>query len=299
MIEIIMDASQLEAFEACPRKWYYSYVLNLIPNRASKAFDVGSYFHEILAFYYSLPIQTAPITDIDERIRASVEFSASGDLLRKFRIKDIELQKFYRQRLVDYFYKYADEDAATTSIAVEQGFSQLLYEDNIRRYILEGKIDFVGKNNIYGLFVRDHKTQSRKDDRWEFNHQVCNYMLASGANYFEYNYLGLQDKLPPEGMRRIPYKPHPGMLDQWKLEVMKTFREMEDYKNCFVELTKDFERANTEYEINYPRRRSACDSSKYGLCSMHKLCSIPDNSQWVPAVMSGYKSKKERWQAWK
>jgi hypothetical protein len=190
------------------------------------------------------------------------------------------------------------------TIAVEQGFSYLLYEDDNRRYILEGRIDLVDKCSPYGLNVMDHKTQSRKDDKYPFNHQVCNYLsymeyCKTPANYFVYNYIGLQDKLPPDGFRRVIYKPPEGMLDQWKKEVKRTFDKVHNIRIAY-NFQGEFSEIPPEdvQEEWYQRRRSACDSSKYGLCQFHKLCGIPDDSKYSKAVMSHYKVKEEIWRAW-
>lgn len=291
----MLDASQLEVFEPCPRKWEYGYPKNLIPKRSHRAFDTGSYYHAVLDCFYGLPIRPEnPITDFVERLRFTCDFSAKDELLRKYNITDSEEQIFHRKRLVEYFYFWNAEDELMTSIAVEQGFSWLLYEDEKRRYILEGKIDLVNECKPYGLNVMDHKTQSRKDDRWEFNHQVCNYLsymeqMGTPADYFVYNYIGLQDKLPKDGFRRMVYQPHPGMLKQWKSEVLRTFDEMYNYL--------EYKEMNPDYELR--RRRSACDSSKYGLCTYHKLCSVPDDRPDLKlVVLSHYKEKDEKWRAW-
>lgn len=314
MVEIILDASQLELFEKCPRAWYYAYVRNLTPIHSKQAFATGSYYHEVLALFYHLPLtclivtsvktsvepelwqmrckRIGPTQDVAARIRAAMDFAADGALLDKYLPKDLDIRKFHRQRLVDYFYKYALEDESLEPIAVEQGFSTLLYEDNDRRYILEGKIDLVCRSKHFGFAVMDHKTQSRKDDRWEFNHQVCNYLSFTKADYFIYNYIGLQDKLPPDGIRRTIYKPHPGMLRQWKHEVTNTFDEMYNYMTTFIETPL------IVAENDYPRRRHACDSDKYGLCQFHKLCSVPDDSPFKNAVLSHYREKDNKWRAW-
>ena len=291
MVEVILDASQIETFETCPRKWYYSYVLNLLPKKSSKAFSIGSYYHEVLARYYYLPLRTAeeggPINDIGERMRNAIDFAGSSVLLTQFGLKDLDIIKFHRQRIVDYLYFNMAEDETLTPIAVEQGFSYLLFEDHKRRYILEGKIDLICKGRPYGLAVMDHKTQSRFDDRYELNHQVMNYLNFTKAEYFIYNYIGLQDKLPPNGLRRMIYKPHPGMLEQWAADVRRTFREMESY------------RAYRDSEHEYPRRRCACDASKYGLCPFYKMCAVPDDSIYKECARSAYKIKEEKWQAWR
>src|SRR5690349_10856592 len=139
MIEIIMDASQLELFQLCPRKWYYANVLNLQPRfRTKSALSIGSYYHEVLAhFYNSLKAKV----DFTESLRRAADFAAQPTLLSQWHILDPAEQIFHRKRLIDYFYKWNCEDSGMEVIAVEQGFSRLLYEDAKRRYILEGKID--------------------------------------------------------------------------------------------------------------------------------------------------------------
>lgn len=286
MIEIILDASQIEIFEACPRKWYYSYVLNLVPHVPYSPFDIGSYYHECLRHYYtSLRTYRNSSAILFQSI---INFAKDDNLFTKYNINGMENRLFHIKRLISYLNKYEDEDYTMDIIAIEQGFSYLLYEDNNRRYILEGKIDLVYNDPITKLTVMDHKTQARKSDRWEFNHQVCNYLNFTKANYFVYNYIGLQDSLPKDGLRREIYKPAEGMLDQWLTEVKLTFDQMYDY---LINGTKP-----DEYDM--PRRRSACDSSKYGLCQYHKLCSVPDGSQWVEVVKSAYKEKDEVWRPW-
>lgn len=288
MIEIILDASQIEVFEACPRKWYYSYILNLIPHKGYSPFDIGLYYHSVLKFYYDL-YRTKEF-DIVQKLQQTIDFAKDQKLFLQYNIDNREDQIFHIQRLITYLNKYEDEDANMEIIATEGGFSQLLFENDERRYILEGKIDLVGSKQPEGLFVMDHKTQSRKDDRWEFNHQVCNYLHFTKANYFIYNYIGLQDKLPAEGLRRCIYKPPEGMIDQWLKEVKLTFDQMYNYITVPIAY-------NHKDEV-FPRRRSACDSSKYGLCQYHKLCSVPDDSIWTEVVKSAYKEKDEKWRAW-
>lgn len=310
MIEIILDASQLDCFESCPRHWYYSYERNLIPNKARRAFDIGSYYHEVLAYHYLLyqserssldpTLEQVPyLKDDIQRFQATIDFSSKSELLKRFGIYNLEEIKFHRQRLITYFNKYGDRDEAIQVIAVEKGFSYILFENESRRFILEGKIDLI-LSEAEGLCIMDHKTQSRKDNKWGYNHQVCNYLnfvrrtIDKEASYFIYNYIGLQEILPPDGLRRMYYKCPQGMLDQWENEVLQTFEEMY-HMRLYIETY-----SRSKYKIDaYPRRRSACDSSKYGRCPFYKACSVPDGSGWEPVVLSAYKEKEERWSPWR
>lgn len=295
MIEVILDASQIEVFEACPRKWFYDYVLNLTTKHPNPALSTGSYYHEILKYYYSNKL------DLRGALLMAQEL-ANGPENNKWPAVGAEPQ-FHYERLKNYLIKYRDEDETDEVIAVEQGFSTLLYEDNDRRYILEGMIDYIGIRKHMGLTIRDHKTQSRAYEKYEINHQVFNYMSFTGANYFEYNYVGLQDKITDATFRRLIYKPHPGMLEQWRSDVRRTFDQMFEYKLKYLEVEDMYETkelaAYYQLELGeaFPRRRAACDG-KFGICQFKHICQVPDNSQWVPLVMSKYKQKDNIWRAW-
>lgn len=300
MIEIILDASQLTTFETCPMKWYLDHVRNLTSIHSNPALSTGSWFHEVLKFYYSLGKEAPPVSN---HIRAALAYAqdlAIGSQSHKWKRVQKD-PKFHLERLKSYFITNMNRDDSWEILAVEKGFSYLLYEDATRRYILEGMIDLITVEPRSGLTVTDHKTQSRYDELYPFNHQVTNYLNFTKAEYFRYNYIGQQEtqnqntfhtqlfKLPINEGDKQHY------LDQWKVDIIRTFREMESY------LTVghfQIESVNL-LSLNFPRRRVACDSSKYGLCQFHRICEIPDSSHWQKVVIeSGYKQKEDVWKAW-
>lgn len=279
MIEVILDASQIEAFERCPKLWYYDYVLNLTTKHPNPALSTGSYYHEVLKYYYSNKLALRGTLLLAQEL-------ANGAASAKWPAVASD-PTFHFERIKNYLMKYREEDETDGVIAVEQGFSTLLYEDNDRRYILEGMIDWIGTRRNMGLTIRDHKTQSRAYEKHEINHQVFNYMAFSGANYFEYNYIGLQDTISANTFRRLIYQPHPGMLKQWKWDVKCTFDQMAAYRSYLDE----------GGAVSFPRRRAACEG-KFGICQFHHICQVPDDSKFVPLVMGRYKQKDEIWRAW-
>lgn len=302
MIEIILDASQIETFEACPRKWYYSYLLNLETRKPNPALSTGSFFHEVLKFYYSAN------TARHETIRPALEYAlilANGPQgIRWPRVR--KDPKFHIDRLRDYFYHNLSEDEQMQIVtdpsgnrAVERGFSWLLYEDTHRRYILEGMIDLISVKRTTGLTVTDHKTQSRDYDKYFYNHQAMNYLSFTGASYFEYNYIGLQKTINDATFSRPIWKPPPRMLDQWKIDVKHTFDEMfrmVERDTRLVYGSVDGLRLNNS--INFPRRREACQT-KFGVCQFSRICEVPDSSPWQPIVInSKYQTKEKTWKAW-
>ena len=297
MIEVILDASQLEVFEACPRKWYLDHIRNLTTKRSNSALSTGSYYHEVLKHYYSGPLKPrsdniGPTIRFAERL--AIATSLTPDLeaagVRSVNWLDVRKDpKFYLDRLRSYLVTHMLEDDNSEVIAVEQGFSTLLYEDTERRYILEGMIDLVSMEKHTGLTVTDHKTQSRFYEKYPYNHQLLNYMSFTKANYFRYNFIGLQDKQNENTFRRVIFKPPEGVLEQWRNDVLRTFEQMEQYLRTLPSL-------HTESEA-FPRRRQACHS-QFGTCQFHQICETPDNHIYLPNVMTRYKEKENKWRAW-
>jgi hypothetical protein len=193
-----------------------------------------------------------------------------------------------------------EEDDMCEIIAVEKGFSTLLYESTERRYILEGTIDLVTIERSTGLTITDHKTQSRFYDKYAYNHQAMNYLSFTQADYFRYNYIGLQDKQNENTFRRPIWKCPPGMLGQWQRDVRKTFDMVHDQLIKLNWLRSDDNYISLQPEDigAFARSRATCDG-KFGICQFHKICEVPDNSKWQPIVIeSAYKPKEEKWKAW-
>ena len=283
MIEVILDASQLEVVEACPYKWYLDHIQNLTTKRTNPNLSTGSFYHEVLKFYYS-----AGSRPLSNGLADTIRFASQHALSCK--APEVRKDpKFHLDRLRSYFITNLAEDDTSEIIAVEKGFSTLLYEDSNVRYILEGTIDLVSIERSTGLTVTDHKTQSRTYDKYEYNHQAMNYLAFTGAKYFRYNYIGLQDKQNENTFRRPIFIPSPGMLDQWKLDVRNTF-------DAVAKMMQDTGLGLPAVKA-FPRRRAACDT-KFGVCQFHKICETPDNHPLLPSVYTAYKQKEERWKAW-
>lgn len=284
MIEIILDASQIETFEACPRKWYNDHVLNLTTPSTNPALSTGSWFHEVLRIYYEAGLESPPIS---KHIRKAVDYAASlttGEASGRWpRVR--KDPKFHMDRLRAYLVTHMNEDDAAEILFVEKGFSTLFYEDIERRYILEGTIDLGTVEKSMGFTITDHKTQIRAYEKYPNNHQCFNYLAFTGANYFRYNFIGQQETQNENTFRRPIFRPQPGQLEQWKRDVKRTFQEMERYV-----------RAGLSDVLNYPKRLTQCQT-KFGLCQFHKLCEIPDDSKWRPVILKSYK-EKEAWKPW-
>lgn len=295
MMEIILDASQIETFESCPKKWFYSYVQNLTTKHPNTALSTGSWLHEALNHYYT-EIQRGRSPHM--QIRHTLEYARSlteGNAGRRWPRVRAEPQ-FHLERLKAYLFHWLNEDSNMEVIAVEKGFSYLLYEDDDRRYILEGMIDLVTHKPRMGLTVTDHKTQSRAYEKYFYNHQAMNYLIATGAAYFEYDYIGWQKEINENTFDRPIWAAPPDILDQWKLDVRLVFDQM--YNMRYRPEYGKYQLGEDMRVGDFPRRRNSCQT-KFGICEFHSICQVPDSSSWQPVVIqSKYTQKDERWKAW-
>lgn len=310
MIEVILDASQLEAIERCPHLWFLDHHCNLTSVRTNPALSTGTFHHEINRFYYSADVKLRSDAFVETaKFAHSLSIATQmNDYFHKAGVRSIKWPavnaepKFHVDRSLAGLIKWREEDDTSEVIAVEKGFSTLLYEDSTRRYILEGMIDLVSIEKRMGLTVTDHKTQSRFYDKYEYNHQALNYLSFTGAEYFRYNYIGLQDNVGANTFRREIWKPAPGMINQWRKDVFGTFdevynilKEVETYKNIAGVNVAGLKIENMGSAFR--RRRHGCQG-QFGICQFHKLCEVPDGSKWKPVVLTAYKQKEQVWKAW-
>ena len=163
-------------------------------------------------------------------------------------------------RMMQYFRKYKNESFKI--LAVEKGFSKVLYEDKNVYFVYEGRPDLVVDfGSSYGHGPVDHKSESRRSDIYEFNNQFQGYCWAMGSKLGMINYLGLQ-KESNEGkkddvLRRTIFNFSEGQLEAWKNKTIKWyFRVMQSINS------------------NLYLPSGNCEG-KYGTCVFHEICEQP------------------------
>jgi len=109
--------------------------------------------------------------------------------------------------------------------AVELGFSKILFENESRIYIVEGRIDLISKFEDK-LFFTDHKTQGTKKDLYGFKTQFLTYAWATGLSDGLINYVGTTKEPNKDTFRRqhINFPKH--MIDLWKDQMTGIFNDI-------------------------------------------------------------------------
>lgn len=285
---LIADSHQISAYQQCERRYYYYDIRHLRPKSTSKALNLGTIFHEALSKHYRglAPQETWAWLRNNELLG-----EISQEQNEKFpNDKPIDYQALLARRYLEYCKEYKGRDWQGDVIAVEHtnedgsnttGFSKVIYEDQLVRFIYEGQIDLIVKPSGVLEWV-DHKTQGARYpfDRNEYVHQFLGYSWALGCHNGVINYITWSDKVTPKTFRRQSVSFGRDLIEEWRTEVIQTFYRM--LKDMF----------SNEWE----RKRAACDT-KYGPCVFQPICTIvnPNGQEWK--IKQAYQQVERRF-AW-
>lgn len=317
---LILDSSQISTFLECQRMWDYNYKQSLVTiqqadNLKSNAIAMGTYGHKLLEIYYKgvgtgyLPaamLERAMNFNPDdhececghlkeqhechimfedpEPFNDCRECTCQGFKPIKFPLETPD-RDLVKQRIREYVYTYSHNDIQPLSgDSVELGFSELLYEDNDFLFILEGRIDIIGKMGEVEFFA-DHKFQLRARDLYEKAIQFRNYSLVTKKLFGLINYVRLTKKVDSTTYKRAITSFTANDLLWWKDELISIFFKIQAAIDMFA--IKGY------YEPNW----GSC-SGKFGYpCNYVALCE-EQNLQVRNALMNQLYTKRKEWRPW-
>jgi hypothetical protein len=268
---IILDASKVDLFETCPKRYHFRHNLNrtLPIIHKARALDIGSLAHEGLAVYYRMLGEQAHYDDRMESCLMKIrELSSNPD---ESNAEPEEVNNLLKtiEECCDFW--RADDENSIEVLAVEQAFAYSLFEDDDIRIILSGKIDLlmnyrgIGGSASYSKMPLDHKTFSRESMLLRKSNQFINYCNAVGSNYLLVNRIGLHNgsvkspKPATEKFKRLPLSYDPQYIEDWKKNL--TSMILNEYLTCVA--TGDWvEKPTSCYKFNrLCEYFEICDSS--------------------------------------
>lgn len=263
---LTLDSHSLSNYQQCPQLYNFTTIRNIEPAMDYAPFVKGTIIAKWLADYYELKkagnLTSSGILDlIDETLKGT-------DL------PDIDLAILH-SRFMQYHKHYRNE--TWIPIAMEQGFSKTLYEDDEVLFIYEGRPDFiVHSKELNSLIVVDHKSQSRVSKLNFYNNQNLGYCWAVGTTAFSYNIFGVQEVGDPElWFQRPGIIFDSEMILKWKFHTVQWFyRILED--SSF----------NPSWQ---------CDG-KYGICRFQGLCRLTHDISVEAKIKQEFKQRKHK--AW-
>jgi hypothetical protein len=262
-LTIMLDASKIDLFETCPRRYHYRHNLNkgLPILQKAKALDIGGLCHSGMEVYYKMLGEGAHFSDRLEAALMKVrEVSSNPDSSNSEPEEVTQLIDAIEQSC-DYW--RAEDENTLEILGVEEPFAYVIHEDDDIRIMISGKIDLIvnvrgiGNNADYFKMPIDHKTFRRDSVVLRKSNQFINYCNAVGSNYLVVNRIGLQKTLSAEvKFRRIPLSYDPLYIKEWK-------------ENCTKMILQEY--LTSIAEDYWPEKPTSCNKFNR-LCEYYEVC---------------------------
>jgi hypothetical protein len=315
---LILDSSQISTFLDCPTMWQLGYQERLQPAAAKEnvPMDMGTYGHKLLEIIYKErakgnsagALDCAFSYNIDrETCRCSHGAERHGESFTKpclsvgcgcMEFQPIEFplsepdRAFVRQRVQEYTFVEGSsipELVPHSPDHVEVGFSEKIYGDSERLYILEGRIDLLGQiaGNVTNGWA-DHKFQSRERDLYLKSIQFRNYAMVTKLPIGVVNYIRFAKKIEKDKtFKRAVISFSRLEMEAWRQELLAIFHRVEQFLK--------YPETMSSVEV---RNWAAC-SGRFGYpCEFTPLCEEWNNPPLVQLKKEAEFKKKAEWRPW-
>jgi len=249
---IVLDATQLDTYIVCPAKFDFRFNQNKTPPTTAAPLDRGALIHLCKEVYYNNLKEHKPWDYcVNEALVATRFAGTQSDLEAEevSRILEVLEENLTYWRIADMSYEIK---------AVEQPFAYVLYEDELIRVMMIGKMDLVFSDNKYTNCPMDSKSYERdfSTSARRLTNQFCNYATAMNSNILFMDRIGMQKTVPVEKKhKRVPLSYDPLILQQWKENVVKWCYSYYD----------------SVTDNSWPMNLTSCD--KYNrLCEYYEIC---------------------------
>ncbi len=259
---MILDNTQIETFNICPRKFYWRHIRNLVK-------DIGE----------------SPALTFGQAIHSSLEALYRGDTLDKaieiFKAQHVEHPEEEKRtvengiRIIEEYYKrYFPE--AWKVLHVESSISIELAKDLLFYGRLDLIVEFMGT-----IYVVDHKTSSIMRFIGNPNHQLSGYIACGRSLGLDVtgaiiNLIGVYKS--KVDFKRLITTRRPEELEEWRHHVL--------YTKCRID-----ECLENRW---FPKYTHSC--YRYGVnCPYIDLCTVSEKH--IQSIMEG-SFKVEPWEPW-
>jgi len=234
----------------------------------------GTHMHNLLYLFYKCKIKKYPFNKCI--LNALRYLRIAG---KKMSADDYML---IARKSSEYFNHYRNENIQP--IAVEKGFSKILYEDLHFLFIYEGRIDFIGKfPNDRSVYWVDHKTESRKEDLNPNSFQFLGYSWALNTTNGLINYIGMQEsKSPNDAFRRTIVSHRKDLIQEWKEQAITIF----------------FRIAELNYGHTFIKNRTQCKPYACSPCVFHEVCAQTNPRKIQALLEQDFVKRETPWKAW-
>lgn len=273
-LTLTLDSHQISSLMTCEH--YYDLTVNkhYVSKGQNFAMFRGTQMHNLLYLFYKAKIHKR---DFNRCVQHGLRYLRL--IGRPMKAEDFMLLS---RKYAEYVGFYRSENIQP--LAVEKGFSKILYEDAHYLFIYEGRIDFVGKflNDPMKYWV-DHKTESQKEDLNPNSFQFLGYSWALGTNNGLINYIGFQEsKGPSDAFRRTIVNHSNSLIAEWKEQVINIY----------------FRIANLMRHGYYIKNRKSCKPYKCKPCAFSDVCNKTNPREISALLSTDFEVRTTPWRAW-
>lgn len=340
---LTLSSSQIEDFLECATKWFFHCQRNLEPTerRDNVPMNSGTYGHKLLeilykeraAGNYNGALQKAFDFDVDANTCRCTHSKEKHTTVQDGSIADglhancssigcncqlfipVEFplsapdRVFVRQRVEEYTFVEGTtipELRAESPDHVEVGFSENIYEDDERLYILEGRIDLIGQiatNCSKGW--ADHKFQARERDLYLKSIQFRNYSMVTKLGLGVVNYIRFAKKIEKDKtFKRSVISFSRLEMESWRENLIQIFNRVEKalypegLEGIRVPPEEGIKNLHWYSPSDRLRNRGAC-SGKFGYpCEYTQLCEESHTPQLIQLLEGSNYKVKPPWRSW-
>lgn len=280
---LILNSHSLSDFQRCEEIYRLNNIVQIEPIKPYYPFARGELLSRIMEIWYKAKKRNLELKKLHKLEFRLMKVAAGSKLLKEGGPDKEDQSLLIAGRLMQYFRKYRNENLKI--LAVEQGFSKVIYEDNNVYFVYEGRPDLVVDfGGGVGIGPVDHKSESRRSDIYEFNNQFLGYCWATGTKLGMVNYIGLQ-KEGNEGkkddvLRRTTFNFTPHQIEKWQNDTIKWF----------------FRAMRTIVSKTYLPSLN-CEG-KYGVCRFKEVCEQHNDRTKQRIIDRSFKYREEKYKSW-
>lgn len=211
---IVVTNSTLKAFQRCRRQYHYKMVQRRIPKQIAIPLKRGTWMHELLEAHYNGYGWRKRHKELTK------EFNKMFEEEREFYGGD--LPEICKRIMRSYCYRWKEEDAGMTWLAVEQEFEAPLPHGHTLKFKVDGIVE-----DEWGQWLAEHKNhKTLPDDNYRFiDIQTARYVWGLNKHH-GYNIVGVMWnylRMKPPGIPKLTLA---GNLSKAKIETdVLTFTE--------------------------------------------------------------------------
>lgn len=230
------DSQMINTFQACEKKYDYSFIQNLTPPDKAEALERGDLMHKMLEVYYSLQIEgmfekiqrKEPVSEVWKELFETGITLPKDKSFPSIQETATRAGNYYgtkmdlaAEEITSTIYQFKEYSLyfmhdSWRALAVEEVGSKVLFETEDLKLIYNFKIDLVAeKGSIIAPF--DHKTSKRRENPSSLSNQFIGYCYGLGLNNLVVNKIGFQKTLSPaERFNRYILTIDDERIEEWK-----------------------------------------------------------------------------------